>query len=152
LWGIFPNKFTVYPDLLRISGYFVGWEGKAWAPGNVEASGRTLNPGGKKFDSFELFLAANTAKLPWHYWISYKDPHRSYIDRSGKASGIDINKIKEELAFRLTKYLRETKDPRETGGKIIWDQAKYFKDKDKIPHLSEEAIQKVGLKQEYSYL
>ena len=59
LHGILPKKFPIYTDLLSDSGYFVGYEGKGWGPGNVPDSGREQNPAGTKYKSFEEFL-----KLP----------------------------------------------------------------------------------------
>ncbi len=47
LWGIFPNKFPVYTDMLEESGYFIGSQGKGWGPGSVKDSGRKTNHGGK---------------------------------------------------------------------------------------------------------
>ena len=34
--------------------------------------------------------------------------------------------IKEKLSARLTAYLKETNDPRETSGKILWDDWTYY--------------------------
>jgi len=94
LWGILPDKFTFYTDLLEESGYFVGSQGKGWGPGSVEDSGRKTNHGGKKYNSFETFLNANRSGGPWCFWYSSQDPHRPYDVGSGVASGMDLNKIK----------------------------------------------------------
>ena len=94
LWGILPDKFTFYTDLLEESGYFVGSQGKGWGPGSVEDSGRKTNHGGKKYNSFDTFLMANRSGGPWCFWYSSQDPHRPYNVGSGVASGMDLNKIK----------------------------------------------------------
>ena len=93
LWGILPNKFNFYTDLLRESGYFVGCQGKGWGPGSVEDSGREINHGGKKYEAFEEFLAASPSGSPWCFWFSSQEPHRPYEVGSGLNSGMDINKV-----------------------------------------------------------
>ncbi len=93
LWGILPNKFAFYTDLLEKSGYFVGSQGKGWGPGSVEDSGRKNNHGGKKYTSFDTFLKDNRSGDPWCFWFSSQDPHRPYEVGSGVASGMDLNKI-----------------------------------------------------------
>jgi N-sulfoglucosamine sulfohydrolase len=94
LWGILPNKFTVYTDLLEEAGYFVGAQGKGWGPGSVEDSGRTFNHGGRSYKSFDEFLNKNNDGKPWHYWFSSRNPHRPYEVDSGEASGMDKSKVK----------------------------------------------------------
>ena len=47
---------------------------------------------------------------------------------------------------------RETGDPREVGGEMKWDGAEYFAEKDKRPRPSEQAIEVLGLEEEYSYV
>ena len=93
LWGILPNKFTFYTDLLEESGYFVGSQGKGWGPGSVEDSGRKTNHAGKSYDSFDEFLKASNPNDPWCFWYSSTDPHRPYKVGSGAASGMDLSQI-----------------------------------------------------------
>ena len=93
LWGILPNKFNFYTDLLKESGYFVGCQGKGWGPGSVEDSGREINHGGKKYESFDEFLAASPSGSPWCFWFSSENPHRPYEVGSGINSGMDIDQI-----------------------------------------------------------
>ncbi len=93
LWGILPDKFPFYPDLLETSGYHVGSEGKGWGPGSVADSGRENNQGGKTYASFDKFLQSNTANRPWCYWFSSQNPHRPYDVGSGEASGMDKAKV-----------------------------------------------------------
>ncbi|GAA4439576.1 sulfatase [Ravibacter arvi] len=101
LWGTLPLEFKTYPDLLEEAGYRVGYEGKGWGPGNVEASGRKRNPGGDFYKSFASFLAGNKTegKKPWTYWFSSKHPHRPYQVGSGTRAGIDSS------AIRVPSYL-----------------------------------------------
>src|SRR5690554_5807780 len=44
--GIFPSKFNVFPDILEASGYFVGYTGKGWGPGDWQLGGCKRNPAG----------------------------------------------------------------------------------------------------------
>lgn len=60
--------------------------------------------------------------------------------------------VKKELSTKMITYLRETKDPRETGGEIIWDSTAYFSEIDKTPVPSKEAIEKFDLDTMYNYL
>src|SRR5687767_15569909 len=57
LWSFLPSRFDVFPDLLEKAGYSVGHTGKGWGPGQFEAGGRTRNPAGPRFASFQDFLA-----------------------------------------------------------------------------------------------
>ena len=92
LWGILPKKFKVYTDILETDGYFVGFEGKGWGPGNFEAGGRKRNPAGDKYDSFKDFLKERKDGRPFCYWFSSHDPHRPYT--AGDTTGIDLSRIK----------------------------------------------------------
>jgi N-sulfoglucosamine sulfohydrolase len=47
--GSFPSKYVVFPDLLEEAGYWIGYTGKGWGPGNWKVSGRTRNPAGPEF-------------------------------------------------------------------------------------------------------
>ncbi len=89
LWGILPDHFTVYPDLLDDAGYHVGHYGKGWGPGSVPVSGRETNHAGEKYSSFDEFLQAGSSEEPWCFWYSSGDPHRPYEVGSGQAAGLD---------------------------------------------------------------
>ncbi|MBN2289462.1 MAG: sulfatase [Candidatus Glassbacteria bacterium] len=89
LWGILPDKFPFYTDLLEDSGYYVGSQGKGWGPGSVADSGREYNHGGRSFPSFGEFLQGNSENRPWCYWFSSQNPHRPYEVGSGESSGMD---------------------------------------------------------------
>jgi arylsulfatase A-like enzyme len=89
LWGILPDKFPVYTDLLQESGYQIGRYGKGWGPGSVEVSGRSTNHAGPGFGSFDDFLQSSSADDPWCFWYSSSDPHRPYLVGSGVRAGLD---------------------------------------------------------------
>ena len=93
LWGVFPDEFPVYTDMLEASGYHVGAQGKGWGPGSVEMSGRRTNHAGKKYSSFDAFTEANDAGEPWCFWYSTSDPHRPYKLGSGVSSGMDLGRV-----------------------------------------------------------
>jgi arylsulfatase A-like enzyme len=88
LHGFLPTKFAVYPDLLEEAGYAVGFTGKSWGPGNFQAGGRTRNPAGPSFKSFEEFLKTVPADKPFCFWFGSGDPHRPYEKGSGIAAGM----------------------------------------------------------------
>ncbi|MBC9797753.1 sulfatase family protein [Sinomicrobium weinanense] len=60
--------------------------------------------------------------------------------------------LKDSLSSRMATRLKATGDPRETGGKIIWDNTEYFSEIDKTPKPSEEAIRIFDLDTMYNYL
>jgi uncharacterized sulfatase len=101
----FSTKYVVYPDILENEGYFVGFTGKGWGPGDWASSGRTRNPAGPEFNertldppangisnidyvgNFEEFLEERPAESPFCFWYGGKEPHRSYEEGSGLAKG-----------------------------------------------------------------
>ncbi len=93
LWGILPQRYPVYPDLLEKAGYAVGYSGKGWGPGTLEGSGRTRNPAGPHFKNFTEFLQKAPADKPFCFWFGSHDPHRAYVKGSGVRSGMDPSKV-----------------------------------------------------------
>ncbi len=89
LWSLLPSDLAVYPDLLEDAGYVVGLQGKGWAPGTLEGSGRTRNPAGPSFKGFDEFLATVPADKPFCFWYGSSDPHRPYTPGSGREAGLD---------------------------------------------------------------
>ena len=89
LHGFLPKRFPVYPDLLETVGYTVGFTRKGWGPGNLPAAGRTRNPAGPNFKSFEDFLKTVPADKPFCFWFGGQDPHRDYVKGSGAKAGLN---------------------------------------------------------------
>jgi N-sulfoglucosamine sulfohydrolase len=95
LRGNLTTEFEVFPDTLEKAGYLVGFTGKGWGPGNVEASGRKRNPAGSAFvkhalefdKNMEDFLAELKPGQPFCFWFGSKDPHRIYEPGSGVKAG-----------------------------------------------------------------
>ena len=97
LWGTLPADIAVYPHLLEDAGYFVGHTRKGWGPGKL--GDRTRNPAGPQFKDFATFLDERPKEKPFCFWFGSIDPHRPYEPGSGKASGIDLAKIKLPAAL-----------------------------------------------------
>jgi N-sulfoglucosamine sulfohydrolase len=97
LWSTMPADVAAYPDLLETAGYFVGHTRKGWGPGKLGE--RTRNPAGPQFADFEQFLAQRPKNTPFCFWFGSLDPHRPYEAGTGRASGMDLGKIKLPAAF-----------------------------------------------------
>ncbi|MDQ3651474.1 MAG: sulfatase [Acidobacteriota bacterium] len=115
LHGFLPKKFAVYPDLLEAAGYHVGYTRKGWAPGvlggtgrvqnsqvtatqvidsaKLEENGRTRNPAGPAYKSFEEFFKGKPAAKPFCFWFGSSDPHRPYVKGSGLQSGMRLEDV-----------------------------------------------------------
>jgi arylsulfatase A-like enzyme len=94
LHGILPAEFKTYPDMLEAAGYYVGFMGKGWGPGSLDGSGRSRNPAGPRYQSFEAFLASVPAGKPFCFWFGSHDPHRAYAKDSGRKAGLDPAAVK----------------------------------------------------------
>ena len=122
--GIFPNKFTVFPDLLEKAGYTVGLTGKGWGPGDFKSTGFKRNPAGPSFDefkssppasgigrndyalNFEAFLKQRSAGKPFSFWMGFHEPHRAYELNSGVRSGKRLENVKVPTYLPDTEIVR----------------------------------------------
>ena len=96
----FPAGETFYPDILEENGYFVGFTGKGWAPGDFSAYVR--NPAGPAFNqlsnpkkegtaihpcdyvgNFKQFLQQR-GNQPFCFWFGCYEPHRPYVSGEGR--------------------------------------------------------------------
>lgn len=117
-YSIFPSKFAVFPDLLEESGYFVGYTGKGWSPGDWEAGGFKRNPAGPEFQkytlekpegscvsnkdyskNFEYFLSEKPKEKPFLFWFGCHEPHRPYSMGEGIREGKKLEDVKEIPAY-----------------------------------------------------
>ena len=106
----FDPKYEVYQERLEDAGYFVGYTGKGWSPGNWKVSGRTRNPAGPEYSSkkmqspqgirntdyagnFEEFLAKRPQGKPFSFWYGASEPHRSFKKGIGRENGLDPSKV-----------------------------------------------------------
>lgn len=106
LYGSMPPDLPLYPHLLEDAGYFAGYTGKGWAPGNWGADGLKRNPCGREFNSrkhaspvppgidvrdytanFADFLSEKPAESPFCFWFGCTEPHRLYDTGRGIRMG-----------------------------------------------------------------
>ena len=110
-FGVFPNKWKVFPDALEEAGYHVGFTGKGWGPGDYEAGGFTRNPAGPQYSdikakppyrfmspidyaaNFEDFLSKRPGGRPFSFWLGGQEPHRAYEDGAGERAGKDWRQV-----------------------------------------------------------
>lgn len=112
-FGIFPAKFKVYPEILeKEAGYFVGYTGKGWAPGDWEKGGFSRNPAGVEYNdkrldppentyisdkdytaNFEEFLTERPADKPFCFWYGAHEPHRHYMKGEGVRAGKKVEDV-----------------------------------------------------------
>ncbi len=111
--SIFPAKFKSYVDLLENGGYFVGYTGKGWGPGDYKKGGWKRNPAGPEFNgcfleppantkisnkdytaNFTDFLNKRPKDTPFYFWYGGHEPHRSYIPGEGIRAGKKIEDVK----------------------------------------------------------
>ena len=111
-FGVFSAKYRVYTDLLEEAGYFVGYTGKGWGPGDYEAGGFKRNPAGPAFNrhrldpplrgissrdyaaNFEAFLEARDPDQPFCFWYGGLEPHRSFEQGAGMRSAKRLEDVK----------------------------------------------------------
>lgn len=107
-----PKGFVTYADILEENGYFVGYTGKGWGPGDYKSAGRKNNPAGKAYNKFfkkpparyisnddysrnfiEYFMKERPAGKPFCFWLGFKEPHRPYEDGAGERGGKDLKSV-----------------------------------------------------------
>ena len=101
-WPTFPNKFKSVVESLGDLGYFTGYTGKGWGPGNSQGrqlTGPSFNKytvkerpasGINKIDyaaNFEDFITQKPKDKPFFFWYGCKEPHRGYEFKSGVKNG-----------------------------------------------------------------
>lgn len=98
----FPEKFTSFIEVLGANGYFTGFTGKGWAPGNPgEKDGKPRELTGPRYQqhtltpptsainandyakNFAYFLDQRTEEAPFFFWYGSTEPHRAYEFQSG---------------------------------------------------------------------
>lgn len=117
----FPKKFKVFTEVLEQQGYFTGYTGKPWGPGNWQISGRKQNPVGKAYNrhrlahsptkgikptdyarNFKDFYSQKEEGSPFVFWYGAHEPHRVYEYQSGVKAGKNIE------AVQLPEFLPDT--------------------------------------------
>ncbi|MDA1050596.1 MAG: sulfatase [Planctomycetota bacterium] len=120
----FSKRYEVYQDRLEASGYFVGYTGKGWSPGNWKVSGRPRNPAGTEFSAkkndapqgisktdyagnFEEFLKQRAKDQPFSFWYGATEPHRSFKKGIGREHGLDPAKVQVPPFLPDTPQIRD---------------------------------------------
>ncbi len=95
LWGRFPARLPVYPQLLAKNGYTTGYTIKGWGPGFYKGKKHSSqNPAGKKYKSFADFLDKAPAGKPFCFWFGSHDPHQPWNRGDDFRAGLDPSKVK----------------------------------------------------------
>lgn len=125
LYGTLSPGYPLYPHLLEDAGYWVGFTGKGWGPGDWKAGGLTRIPTGREFNerkqtspvrpgidardyaaNFEAFLAARPGSAPFCFWMGITEPHRVYAAGAGLAAGKRLEDV------RVPAFLPDTPEVR----------------------------------------
>jgi N-sulfoglucosamine sulfohydrolase len=93
LVGRLDASIPTYVQLLRKQGYEVAYERKGWGPGDFTQMGYKENPAGKQIE-FQKMISQLPKDKPFFFWFGTNDPHRTFPFGKGRASGIDLSKIK----------------------------------------------------------
>ncbi len=102
----FPAKFKTFPETIKEYGYFTGYTGKGWKPGNPGMKdGRPRELIGPNFSdilteppaehispidyaaNFEAFLDLKPEGEPFFFWYGGYEPHRPYEFMAGVKKG-----------------------------------------------------------------
>ncbi len=122
----FSNQYKVYPDLLESSGYFVGYTGKGWGPGNWKIGGFERNPAGPRYSdslpddnnrpggasrnnyagAFKKFLDERPDDQPFCFWYGSTEPHRGF------EKGIGLKRGKKLKDAEVPEFLPDTEEIR----------------------------------------
>ena len=112
LYGSIPQDVPLFPLLLGDDGYFIGYTGKGWVPGDPFALGLERYPIGKEFNdaqnrfvakglndqdyaaNFRRFLKQRPDDAPFFFWFGCKEPHRVYEDGIGKRLGKNTKDVR----------------------------------------------------------
>jgi N-sulfoglucosamine sulfohydrolase len=112
LYGTLPPEYPLFPHLLQDAGYFTGFTGKGWGPGEWQAGGLKRHPLGREYNTrlhapaphvaldardyaanFEDFLRDRPAGAPFFFWLGATEPHRVFEAGSGLRAGKDPSEV-----------------------------------------------------------
>lgn len=113
LYGAMPTNLPLYTQALRKGGYWVGFTGKGWGPGDWRALGLDRNPCGRQFNdakhaakpapgiderdyaaNFQAFLNhADRNGEPFCFWFGSTEPHRLYDTGRGVRMGKKLEDV-----------------------------------------------------------
>jgi N-sulfoglucosamine sulfohydrolase len=112
LYGAVPPDLPLYTQLLKKGGYWVGFTGKGWGPGDWRALGLDRNPCGRQFNdvkraekppagvderdyaaNFQAFLKERPSGEPFCFWFGSTEPHRLYDPGRGLRMGKKLEDV-----------------------------------------------------------
>ena len=118
MWAYFPSKYKTYPEALSEIGYFVGFTGKPWSPGEPGKkddksrelcgqnwSSKKLEPPTKNISNIDYtsnfinFFKNKPKDKPFCFWYGAHEPHRRYEYKSGIRLGKKISDINDVPPF-----------------------------------------------------
>lgn len=113
LMGAMPKDLPLFTHILDKNGFFVGYTGKGWAPGNWRYLGLEKDPLLHEFNhvlekeipygidqrnytaNFKAFLKEKPKDAPFFFWFGSTEPHREYEYGIGaKEAGLNSADIK----------------------------------------------------------
>ena len=112
-WCYFPAKYKTYAEALGEHGYWVGYTGKGWAPGDPgKIDGKKRQLLGKTFSQFKLdpptkeisdvdyaanfneFIENRPDGQPFCFWYGSNEPHRAYEFQTGvNVGGFKLDEV-----------------------------------------------------------
>ncbi len=117
-WNNFDAEFKTFPEALKHFGYFTGFTGKGWGPGNPgEVDGKTRELCGKEWNNIKTrpptktmsnrdysanfidFFDHKQNDQPFYFWYGGHEPHRKYEYGSSLKAGKKLSDIEEVPAF-----------------------------------------------------
>lgn len=125
LFGSLPKDLPLVTHALEDAGYFMGFTGKGWSPGDPAALGQERSPTGKPFQektqagelrhgldrrdyaaNFADFLAARPGNAPFFFWLGSLEPHRVYAEGAGRQLGKPLSDAKVPAYWPDTEEIR----------------------------------------------
>jgi len=124
LYGTIPTGHPLYTHQLEDAGYFTGFTGKGWSPGDWRAGGLARHPNGREFNTrlvmnppvgidtrdyaanFDDFLSARKPGQPFCFWFGCAEPHRVYGQGAGLREGKDPLKVRVPAHWPDTPEIR----------------------------------------------
>ena len=118
-WNNFPAEFRTFPEALKNLGYYTGYTGKGWGPGNVlgEINGKKRQINGSAWNNrklepptanistndysanFEEFFESKPDEKPFYFWYGGWEAHRKFEYGSSLKMGKKLSDIKEVPKF-----------------------------------------------------
>lgn len=110
----FPKKFKSVVEALGENGYFTGFTGKGWGPGDTagrdltgpEFNNKKVKKSPAKYiskidytENFKDFMSQKPVEQPFFFWFGCKEPHRAYEYGTGQKNGKKINDLDFLPAF-----------------------------------------------------